>query len=230
MRWAFGLMALPLTVGLACAEAPTFSPIPQLRPQQVVTNGLRPKPRPSVLTPAQQPEAPKLAQAAKGSVCGNVDIRGAALQAITSRNKACNLSGPVSVTAIDGVQLVPSATINCNEAQALAIWINRGLQPQFAGQVARLLVADSYSCRPRNNVSGAKMSEHGSGNAIDISGVVLTTGTVLTVSSNFRGALRAAYKAACGVFHTTLGPGSDGYHENHIHLDVAANRGHSYCR
>ena len=244
LRATIGLVViLPLTVGFGLAETLTQSLVPHLRPLPVANApssyiGVRPKPRPANLAvampvvaaiatpaPAQKPAA-----SAKGSVCGNSDIRGVALQAINPRMAACTIPAPVSVTAIDGVKLVPGATINCNEAQALAIWINAGLQPQFKNQVARLLIADSYSCRPRNNVRGAKMSEHGSGNAIDISGLVLTTGQVLTVSSNFNGQLRAAYRAACGTFHTTLGPGSDGYHENHMHLDVARYRGHPYCR
>ena len=231
------LIAVPLTVSLALADAPTTSPIPLARPAPPVATiaaplpGVRPKPRPfPVAVPALQAPADKPVASQKGSVCGNPDIRGAALQAIHSRIQACNVPGPVSVTAIDGVKLVPAATINCNEAQALAVWINAGLQPQFGNQVARLLIADSYSCRPRNNVPGAKISEHGSGNAIDISGLVLTSGKVITVSSNFKGQLRAASRAACGTFHTTLGPGSDGYHENHIHLDVGSYRGHPYCR
>ena len=32
-------------------------------------------------------------------------------------------------------------------------------------------------------------------------------------------------QAACARFTTVLGPGSDGYHENHIHLDVIVRRG-----
>jgi hypothetical protein len=237
-RW---LLLLPLTVSLALAEAPTQSPVPKGRPQPAQTatpNAMRPKPRPApviVATPQAQaaaPQAPpeKPAPSRKGSVCGNPAIKGAALQAIKSRIKGCNVSGPVSVTEINGVKLVPAATINCNQAQALAVWVNAGLQPQFNNQVARLLIADSYSCRPRNNVRGAKVSQHGAGNAIDISGVVLTNGNVITVRSNFRGPLRAAHRAACGTFHTTLGPGSDGYHEDHMHLDVAPYRGRPYCR
>jgi hypothetical protein len=241
----FGLVwlcVLPLTAGLALAEAPKTSPVPKPRPQveapvaalpPPLPPAVRPKPRPQNLTPPAAQAAVPAAQpaaSAKGSVCGNPQIKGAALQAIKSRIKACNVSAPVSVTSVNGVKLVPAATINCNEAQALSVWIAKGLQPQFDNQVARLIIADSYSCRPRNNVRGAKISEHGSGNAIDIEAVVLTSGKVLTVSRNFRGALQAAYKAACGTFHTTLGPGSDGYHENHMHLDVARYAGRPYCR
>ena len=38
------------------------------------------------------------------------------------------------------------------------------------------------------------------------------------VAKEFRERVRAA---ACGRFSTVLGPGSDGYHESHIHLDLA---------
>ncbi len=221
-------MVLSLTASLAIADAPRVSPLPKQRPAEQVASVLRPKPRPVTLV--AQPPVQKPVASAKGSVCGNPAIKGVALQAIKSRIRACNVSGPVSVTAIDGVQLVPAATVNCDQAKALATWIDKGLQPQFDNQVARLMIADSYSCRPRNNVSGGKISQHGAGNAIDISGLVLTNGKVLTVASNFSGALRAAHKAACGVFHTTLGPGSDGYHEDHMHLDVAPYRGRPYCR
>ena len=43
-------------------------------------------------------------------------------------------------------------------------------------------------------------------------------------------AIRKAQKAACGIFGTTLGPGSDGYHEDHLHFDTASYRNGSYCR
>ncbi|MCC6519568.1 MAG: extensin family protein, partial [Tabrizicola sp.] len=38
------------------------------------------------------------------------------------------------------------------------------------------------------------------------------------------------YKAGCGYFMTTLGPGSDGYHEDHFHFDASARKGGAYCR
>jgi len=39
-------------------------------------------------------------------------------------------------------------------------------------------VAASFACRPRNNSSGARMSEHGFGNAIDFSAFTLESATV----------------------------------------------------
>ena len=36
--------------------------------------------------------------------------------------------------------------------------------------------------------------------------------------------LRRVHSGACGIFGTTLGPGSDGYHEDHLYFDTAASR------
>jgi hypothetical protein len=38
------------------------------------------------------------------------------------------------------------------------------------------------------------------------------------------------HRAACGTFGTTLGPGSDGMHEDHFHYDTARHRNGAYCR
>jgi len=35
----------------------------------------------------------------------------------------------------------------------------------------------------------------------------------------------ALKESACARFSTVLGPGSDGYHEDHVHLDLAQRRG-----
>jgi hypothetical protein len=42
------------------------------------------------------------------------------------------------------------------------------------------------------------------------------------VPKNFREGLR---KSACAQFTTVLGPGSDGSHEDHIHVDLLERRG-----
>ncbi len=81
---------------------------------------------------------------------------------------------------------------------------------------------------------GAKVSEHGRGKAIDISGFVLADGSRLSIAKDWRRnngkMIKAAHKSACGTFGTTLGPGSDGYHEDHLHFDTANYRSGSYCR
>ncbi|MBI3702671.1 MAG: extensin family protein, partial [Rhizobiales bacterium] len=52
--------------------------------------------------------------------------------------------------------------------------------------------------------------------------------TDMTVPKAWRAALR---ESACARFTTVLGPGSDGYHESHIHLDIAERRnGYRICQ
>jgi hypothetical protein len=76
-------------------------------------------------------------------------------------------------------------------------------------------------------VAGAKISEHGIANAIDIRGLALANGkfAVLTdrnIPKDFRETVK---KSVCARFTTVLGPGSDGHHETHIHMDLAERRG-----
>ena len=238
----------PLASAVSETEAPLASlpalarTRPQSRPQIMPeeTAALTPKlsaasppPRKGLLgliAPRAKPTK-KAKASRKGSVCGVPSIKGETLPRVTSKTKGCGIEDPVRVTSVDGVRLSTPATINCETATALNTWVQKGLRPAFPStDVTGISVVDSYSCRPRNNVRGAKISEHGRGNAIDISGITLANGKELTVRRNFK-TLRKAYKAGCGIFSTTLGPGSDGYHEDHMHFDTARHRGNgAYCR
>ena len=64
-------------------------------------------------------------------------------------------------------------------------------------------------------------------NALDIRTLRLGDGKAIHptdphVSREFRESLRAS---VCARFSTVLGPGSDGFHEDHIHVDLAERRG-----
>lgn len=192
----------------------------------------RPEPRPNVAPVAQAPaEEDAPAARTSGYVCGDRDIVGVQLADIGSRTRGCGVDEPVQVTMVDGISLSQAATMDCPTALALKRWINDGVRPAFGrDKVVGFQVAAHYICRTRNNVRGGRISEHGRGKAIDISAFVLASGKVLTVASNFNKQIRAAHKAACGIFGTTLGPGSDGYHEDHIHLDTASHGNGPYCR
>jgi hypothetical protein len=188
----------------------------------------RPQPRPKVQA-AQVAEEPPARTS--GFVCGDPDIVGMQLADIKSRTQGCGVDDPVQVTMVDGVALSQASTMDCPTALALKRWINEGVRPIFANDpVVRFQVAAHYICRTRNNIRGAKISEHGRGKAIDIAAFVLASGRVLTVAANYGKQIRAVHNAACGIFGTTLGPGSDGYHEDHIHLDTAHYNSGSYCR
>lgn len=178
--------------------------------------------------PSEVPVLPK-----KGSVCGDPSIRGQQLSPIVGKIKSCGIDEPVEITQVAGVKLSQPATVECETALALKDWIENGLQPSFASNpVVQIQIAGSYVCRPRNNVRGNKISEHGRGKALDISGFVLADGDSLSIIGDYRKVkpIKAAHKAACGIFGTTLGPGSDGHHEDHLHFDVAAHSNGAYCR
>ena len=101
--------------------------------------------------------------------------------------------------------------------------------PGSARRLPPITDLDSYECRSRNRVAGAKLSEHGKGNALDVSAIKLRNGALFNltdplVAKPFREQMRSL---ACARFTTVLGPGSDGYHSDHIHLDLAE-RSHGY--
>ncbi|WP_109468279.1 extensin-like domain-containing protein [Albibacillus kandeliae] len=169
-----------------------------------------------------------------GAVCGDISIQGEREGRVRSRTRGCGIKDAVRITSVSGVSLSQSALLSCNAAKALKKWVDKGVQPAFAseGPVVKLQVAAHYTCRPRNNQSGARISEHGRGNAIDISAFILQSGKVVSVLSDWTGGgpLADSRKKACGIFKTVLGPGSDPYHGDHFHLDVAQDRSSTYCR
>jgi hypothetical protein len=124
------------------------------------------------------------------------------------------------------VAIEPPATLRCETAETIASFVQSALAPAVAsagGQLVAIDNFDSYECRGRNRVAGAKLSEHGRANALDIHALRLRDGRILhptddAVALSFRQAMKAA---ACARFTTVLGPGSDGYHEDHVHVDLA---------
>lgn len=257
-------LAILLGAGMALASPPEHSPRPAPRPGAVapepateaavrlvaagtaVARSPRPAPRPENLKRRAivraagvrvQPD-PGITFGKKGAVCGVASIKGAKLAPIAGRVKGCGVPDPVQVTSVQGVLLSTPAIMDCTTAKALDKWVRTAVLPEvgrLGGGVASLQVAAHYACRPRNNVRGARISEHGKGHAIDISAINLKNGISLTVLKGWNDAvqgriLRAVHRAACGTFGTVLGPGSDGYHRDHIHLDTARYRSGSYCR
>ena len=119
----------------------------------------------------------------------------------------------------------PPAVLNCRMAESVAAWLRNDAAPELAklGSPLRALENyDSYECRSRNRIAGAKLSDHAHGDALDVRSFSLADGrrlelTDAKVDKPMREALRAS---ACHRFTTVLGPGSDGYHEGHVHLDL----------
>ncbi len=152
------------------------------------------------------------------------------------------LVGPGECGAVDAVHLdavilpdqsrvvvTPAGVLRCPMAEELARWVRDDVAPTATKLGSPLRVLDnfdSYECRGRNRVRGATLSEHGRADAIDVRLFKLADGraftlTDMTVDKAWRETMKAT---ACARFSTVLGPGSDGNHEEHIHLDLAERR------
>lgn len=241
------------------ADAPTQSPRPQgnpraevatvaapqvaLAPLAPIVPDIRPLPKPAMpaaLTRVALSGANAPANVGKpgqrGLICGTPGLTGATIPAILSPVKGCGLEDGVRVTHVSGIPLSMPATVDCATAKALKTWVDRGIVPAVGkrgGGVRQLVIAGSYVCRTRNHQSGAKVSEHGRGRAVDLAGIKLANGEVITVAQdwNREGKIfKAAHKSACGPFGTVLGPKSDAFHKDHIHVDTASYRNGTYCK
>jgi hypothetical protein len=134
------------------------------------------------------------------------------------------------------VAVTPPAILRCSFAEAIVHWVREDVVPAVRSLGGALKSIDNYAaydCRGRNRIVGARLSEHGKANALDIRSFKLANGTVVeltdpAVAKDFRERLR---KDSCARFSTVLGPGSDGYHENHVHVDLAERAGgHRMCQ
>jgi hypothetical protein len=212
-----------------------------------------PRPRPLIAKlPATAPALPPAAAAqarwvnplldkAGATPCTDLLAEGIAVAELThavsgnSGGAGCGDEAPVRLTAIrlaDGrmAELRPHALLRCEMALAFARWVRDDLAPTVAlseAPLSRIDIAASYSCRPRNNSNGARLSEHGHANAVDVGAIGLADGRKIAIESvDAPAILLAAMRwSACSRFTTVLGPGSDRAHESHIHLDLARRRG-----
>ncbi|WP_201838254.1 extensin family protein [Microvirga zambiensis] len=144
----------------------------------------------------------------------------------------CGMDHPFKVSAFNNgaVGLKSKVTLACPIIPQIDSWLDEIVRPaaqMYFGVPLADVKAGSYSCRPRNNQSGAKTSEHAFGNAMDVMAFVLADGREINVERGWRGDpseqefLREAFVGACRYFTTVLAPGSDAFHYNHIHIDLA---------
>lgn len=219
------------------------------RPPSAAAVADMPLPRPRPARPASPPAVsalpgPALVRPPPAALttCGKaLAMMGVVAQPVAPiREGRCGIAAPVAVTAMGGgaIRLTATAIVACPTAEAVEAWLNGHVRPlarsMLGGDVTGLRVAASYACRSRNAQAGTRLSEHAKGNAIDISAFEVTGHGWIAVGAETglrRRFLAAVRKSACGPFKTVLGPGSDGYHGDHIHLDLAQRRnGSTYCR
>jgi hypothetical protein len=123
------------------------------------------------------------------------------------------------------VSVKPAAILRCTMASAIADWIRTDMAPLAASLgsvISGLDNFDSFECRGRNRVVGAQLSEHGRANALDVRGMKLANGRAISLTDRTvpREVRESVLHSVCARFATVLGPGSDWYHEDHIHLDL----------
>jgi hypothetical protein len=211
-----------------------------------------PKPRPAE-APAAKPEGPTAGQgtseeanaparepaepAPRPSAC-----RLALTEAIAIAPSIADIHGPggcggqdlVRLEAVvlpdkHQVTLKPAAILRCEMASAVADWIRTDMT-DIAKKLGSLITDldnfDSYECRGRNRIVGAQLSEHGRANALDVRSLKLANGRVISLTDRTvqRDLREAILRSVCARFSTVLGPGSDWYHEDHIHLDLMERR------
>lgn len=145
----------------------------------------------------------------------------------------CGAEHPFEMSGVDGgrISLKPAALLRCEMIPQVERWVKEIVEPAslsiLRSPVVEVKVAASYSCRPIDSIAGGKLSEHGHANAIDISGFVLADGRTVLVKSGWHGSrdevafLHSVHDGACRNFTTVLSPDYDGYHQDHLHLDLA---------
>ncbi|WP_370644811.1 extensin family protein [Microvirga sp. ACRRW] len=144
----------------------------------------------------------------------------------------CGMEYPFKVAAFNNgeVGLKSKVTLACPIIPRIDTWLDEIVKPaalMYFGVPLVDIKAGSYSCRPRNNQRGAKLSEHSFGNALDVMAFVLADGREITVVKGWKASpveqdfLREAFVGACRYFNTVLGPGADAFHYDHFHIDLA---------
>jgi hypothetical protein len=243
--------AKPDTPAPSGERAVAVAPPPPAAPEPpTAANTPLPPPAPERLAALPPPAAGPAAEPAETArakpvptICpelSNEDIGVFTPTEVKTTEPACTLDRGVVLSAVrmkDGrlVQLQPAAELRCEMAASVARWLREKVEPAVAtlgSPLDKVLVAGSLQCRSRNHVAGAKISEHGRGNALDTHGYLLKDGRRFVIgppSGSGEHAMPLAFQdqlkaSACADFTTILGPGSDGYHEQHLHVDRAERR------
>jgi hypothetical protein len=104
----------------------------------------------------------------------------------------CGTPVPVllrSAGVTDKVDFPTAPQMNCRLAARLSEWVDKVLQPVaqevLGSRIKRIVGASSYSCRNIYNDPKLTLSEHATGNAVDIAGFVTADGRTILVSKTW---------------------------------------------
>jgi hypothetical protein len=145
----------------------------------------------------------------------------------------CIVTGAVELLDI-GVPVTNLKGMRCPLARAFIGWARNGVAPaayQILGsELVRVESMGTYACRGiigNGAASAGRISEHGLGNAVDISAFVLRDGRRITILDGWKSRdpkvrefLQVIHKSACKRFRTVLSPDYNAAHRDHLHLDM----------
>jgi hypothetical protein len=248
----FGAPARPAAAALKSYSAPWSGLFGEKRPKLRRAAVPLPRPRPA-LAPATAPEGPAAganppaaidkpaepaAVAPQPSACRLALTETIAIAPSIPDIHGAGGCGGEDLVRLEAVVLAdrrqvavkPAAILRCAMATAVADWIRIDMAPLAAGLgsvISDLDNFDSFECRGRNRIVGAQLSEHGRANALDVRALKLANGQSIALTDREvrREVRESVLHSVCARFSTVLGPGSDWYHEDHIHLDLAERRG-----
>ncbi len=208
-------------------KKPLAPPLPRPKPQVAIIPIIIPK----IDSPSSPP--PGLAD---GTCLKQLSAQGADFTVVTNvaDNGACHVQNPVHLKSVklkNGEIALPEAPLlNCRYALQLSKWLAVSATPIISAQgfspLEKISTGPGFECRGRNGDASSKLSEHGRGNAVDITIFTLRDGKTLTVAdaprtgSSSHAVLAALRSSACGYFTTVLGPGSNAAHASHFHFDL----------
>ena len=203
--------------GPAAPGPPAEEPAETRKPAEQAAPAPQPSPQPSACRLALTDAiaiAPSIPDIHGAGGCGGEDL--VRLEAIVLPDKR-------------QVSVKPAAILRCAMASALADWIRTDIAPlaqNLGTTISDLDNFDSFECRGRNRIVGAKLSEHGRANALDVRAFKLANGQSISLTDRNvpRDLRETVLHSVCARFSTVLGPGSDWYHEDHIHLDLMERR------
>ncbi|MEO8421059.1 MAG: extensin family protein [Hyphomicrobium sp.] len=100
----------------------------------------------------------------------------------------CGTPAPLALRSAGGkdkVEFTPAPTMNCRLAASMGAWVDKVLQPAaqetLGSRITKILGSGSYSCRNIYNNPKLTLSEHATGNAIDVAAFVTADGRTITV-------------------------------------------------
>jgi hypothetical protein len=177
--------------------------------------GLLPPPAPEPVTPGRQCLA---ALNLQGIVFRTV--------AMPPAPSACHVENPVEITSTGATWDMPGV-VSCDFALRVESFTREVVEPlareRFGQKVVRLHQAGAYVCQ---STRLGNVSQHASGNAIDLTGVDLADGMTITIAHDWAQPgpksdfLHEIARRACFYFMGILTPDAAPDNAGHIHLDA----------